>query len=185
MTKSGDAECEEDIPLLLRAGASSPTSKRPSDRPTDLPSFDLPEFAKRHRASTDRGLNAIDPLEERAHALAKALGQRLYDDALRIAHAILRDRPEDMVALSSIDHCRTSLEALHAFSTSALMRTPSLAIGGPALQALPLDHRAGFIISLVDGRSTVSLILDMCPMKRPEALAVIFALVEDSVLVLT
>jgi hypothetical protein len=144
---------------------------------------DLPPVL-RHRPSTERGLQGIDPPDARVQELAAHLARRRYDDALRIAHAILRDRPEDMVALASIDQCRASLEALHAFSSSALMRTPVLAMGGSALQGLPLDHRAGFIISLVDGHSTVSLILDMCPMNRPEALAVIFGLVEDRVLAL-
>ena len=148
-----------------------------------MPAFDLQKFAKEHRDSPRSGIEAVKA-DPRVNELAERLRRREYDDALRVAHAILRDRPDDMVALSSIDECRASLEALHAFSTSALMRTPSLAIGGPALHALPLDHRAGFILSLVDGYSTVSLILDMCPMSRPETLAVIFALVEDRVLVL-
>jgi hypothetical protein len=176
---------DDDVPDLLRKERTTPVGEvRASDRPTGLPAFDLQKFAKRHRQSTDRGLHAVDGTDPRVGELSEHLLRRRYDDVLRIAHAILRDRPDDMVALSSIDQCRTSLEALHAFSTSALMQTPTLVIGGPALQSLPLDHRAGFIISLVDGHSPVSLILDMCPMNRPEALSVIFALVEDHVLIL-
>ena len=171
-------------PRAERTTPPSPLEPRPSERPTGMPAFDLPTFAKHHCDTPDRGLDAVKPADPRVQELADRLRRRDYDTALRVAHAILRDRPDDMVALSSIDECRTSLESLHAFSSSAMMRTPSLAVGGPALQTLPLDHRAGFILSLVDGRSTVSLILDMCPMPRPETLAVIFALVEDHVLVL-
>ncbi|MEO6574914.1 MAG: hypothetical protein ABIP89_13805, partial [Polyangiaceae bacterium] len=75
--------------------------------------------------------------------------------------------------------------ALQAFSTTALDKIPSAAIGGPPLHDLRLDHRAGFILSLIDGMSTVSTILDMCPLARAEALAVIFSLVEDRIIVLS
>ena len=180
-------EDEDDIPLLLRAERTTPPSPiepTASERPTGMPAFDLQELAKHHCDPTHRGVEASAVADPRVQDLADKLHRRQYDDALRVAHAILRDRPDDMVALSSIDECRTSLESLHAFSTSALMRTPSLAPDGPALNTLRLDHRAGFILSLVDGRSTVSLILDMCPMSTPETLAVIFGLVQDHVLVL-
>jgi hypothetical protein len=186
---SGGKKDEDEIPLLLRAERSTPPSPilpmpTASERPTGMPAFDLQEFAKHHSDSPHRGVAASHVADPRIQDLADKLHWRQYDDALRVAHAILRDRPDDMVALSSIDECRTSLESLHAFSSSALMRTPSLATDGPALNTLRLDHRAGFILSLVDGHSTVSLILDMCPMSTPEALAVIFGLVQDRVLVL-
>lgn len=180
-------EDDGDLASLLREQRTTPPSAfapTPSERPTGVPAFDLTKFANRHRAPTGPNLEAVNATDVRVQDLTDKLHRRQYDDALRVAHAILRDRPDDMVALSSIEECRSSLEALHAFSTSALMRTPSLLVGGPALQTLPLDHRAGFIISLVDGHSTVSLIMDMCPMPRPETLAVIFALVEDNVLAL-
>ena len=174
----GSDEDEDDVPPLLRAERTTPPSPvvpSASERPTGVPAFDVPKLC---------ALGAVHGADPRVEDLADKLRRRQYDDALRVAHAILRDRPDDMVALSSIDECRTSLELLHAFSTSALMRTPSLAVDGPALHMLPLDHRAGFILSLVDGHSTVSLILDMCPMSSPETLAVLFALVQDRVLVL-
>ena len=184
---SGGKEDEDGIPLLLRAERTTPPSPvvpTASERPTGMPAFDLEELAKHHRNSSPSGLDTSNAADPRVQNLADKLHRRQYDDALRVAHAILRDRPDDMVALSSIDECRTSLESLHAFSSSALMRTPSLALDGPALHTLRLDHRAGFILSLVDGHSTVSLILDMCPMSTPETLAVIFGLVQDRVLVL-
>ena len=183
----GSKEDEDDVPPLLRAERTTPPSPlvpSASERPTGVPAFDVPKRAKQLGDSPDCALGAVHAPDPRVEDLADKLRRRQYDDALRVAHAILRDRPDDMVALSSIDECRTSLELLHAFSTSALMRTPSLAVDGPALHMLPLDHRAGFILSLVDGHSTVSLILDMCPMSSPETLAVLFALVQDGVLVL-
>lgn len=50
------------------------------------------------------------------------------------------------------------------------------------LRELALDHRAGFVLSLVDGRTSVEAIVDMAGMKEQEALAILERLLEDGVL---
>ena len=54
-----------------------------------------------------------------------------------------------------------------------LTAVPRLALSLPDLMAIRLDHRAGFLVSLVDGTYTVEMILDACAMKREEALAIL------------
>ena len=57
----------------------------------------------------------------------------------------------------------------------------SVAISPEEVQWLALDHRAGFLLSLVDGQSTVDEILDISGMTRLDALKIIFDLTERHV----
>ena len=57
----------------------------------------------------------------------------------------------------------------------------SVAVSPGELQWLALDHRAGFLLSLVDGMSTVDEILDISGMTRLDALRIILDLTERNV----
>ncbi len=50
---------------------------------------------------------------------------------------------------------------------------PRMVLSRRQLLAQRLDHRAGFILSLIDGACTVETILDMCAMRRLEALRIL------------
>jgi hypothetical protein len=62
------------------------------------------------------------------------------------------------------------------FRCEVLASTPRLAVSTTELKDMPLDHRAGFIVSFVDGTYTVEMILDACAMKREDAMAILSAL---------
>jgi hypothetical protein len=57
-----------------------------------------------------------------------------------------------------------------------------MAVSATTLRTLPLDHRAGFLVWLIDGRSTVESILDACPMAREHALAMLGVLAAHGVI---
>jgi hypothetical protein len=46
---------------------------------------------------------------------------------------------------------------------------PWLVVTYDELRELPLDHRAGYIVSLIDGRSTVEMIVDIAALPEGEA----------------
>jgi hypothetical protein len=164
---------------------NDPDEPHASDRPTEIPEFDLQKFARRDvDRSTDPEVRVSAETDPRLLKVAEKLEIREYATAEALAREILKTRPNDIVALSCLDECGAGVEALRVFSTTALDKVPSTAIGGPPLHDLRLDHRAGFILSLIDGISSISTILDMCPLPRAEALTVIFALVEDRIIVL-
>lgn len=62
-------------------------------------------------------------------------------------------------------------------------RVPRIAISLRDLSLLPLDHREGFLLSLVDGRLTVESILDICAMPAEEALGTLSSLIERRIVV--
>jgi hypothetical protein len=64
-----------------------------------------------------------------------------------------------------------------------LARVPVLAVSEAELPLLPLDHREGFLVSHIDGASSIETILDVCAMPAEEALELIEGLVERGVVV--
>lgn len=109
----------------------------------------------------------------------EAYERRDYDSALRAAHDILAIRHNDPDALIYASECRAKLEALYAFSMGSPYRIPALRVPREILRARNLDHRVGFVLSLIDGRSSVEEIIDLCPMRAPEVVKVLFDLVES------
>ncbi len=63
-----------------------------------------------------------------------------------------------------------------------LASVPRLAVTQRQLMAMPLDHRAGFVVSFIDGTYTVEMILDVCPMPRERALAILGELAEQGII---
>ncbi len=59
----------------------------------------------------------------------------------------------------------------------SLFAVPWLVVSYVDLQRLPLDARAGFVISLVDGRCTVRMMLDISHMPEDETLDILRELV--------
>jgi hypothetical protein len=53
-----------------------------------------------------------------------------------------------------------------------------MALGDSQLRWLGLDHRSGFLLSRIDGLSTVDELLDVCGMPRLEALKTLSELLE-------
>lgn len=58
---------------------------------------------------------------------------------------------------------------------------PYVALTGEALKRLPLDHRAGFVLSLMDGSIDLETVIELCAMQRDDALTLIRDLYESDV----
>ena len=84
---------------------------------------------------------------------------------------------EDPEAFSEEAPTRPDMPAALSF----FARVPTLAASPEELMRLPLDHRAGFFLSLIDGRSSVGAILDACAMPSDEALGILNALLAQHV----
>lgn len=62
---------------------------------------------------------------------------------------------------------------------------PTLAVSGAALGRLGLDHRAGFVLSLVDGVSDVETLVDASGIPRAEVERIMAELVLSGVVKMT
>ncbi len=108
-----------------------------------------------------------------------ALGD--YNRALKIAEEILARSPDDLSARRYAQNCRDALTQMFAARIGPLDQVMSVVVSQEEVQWLSLDHRAGFLLSLVDGQSTVDEILDISGMTRLDALKIIHDLAEQQV----
>ncbi len=104
-----------------------------------------------------------------------------FSRALSIAEELLARSPDDLAARRCAQNCRDVLTQMFAARIGPLDQVISVVISPEEVQWLALDHRAGFLLSLVDGQSTVDEILDISGMTRLDALKIIFDLAERQV----
>ncbi|HEX4352425.1 MAG TPA: hypothetical protein VHZ95_05915, partial [Polyangiales bacterium] len=98
--------------------------------------------------------------------------------ALRHAELILGRIPDHEQAQRCAANCRQRLVQLYSSKIGRLDRTVVQALGDSQLRWLGLDHRSGFLLSRVDGISTLEELLDICGMPRLEALKTIADLLD-------
>jgi hypothetical protein len=130
------------------------------DLPLDLSGGAL-DLVNRSRPSQQ--LDIIGEMEE-LYALDDLSG------ALRQAEFILGRFPDNEQALRCAANCRARLVQLYASKLGAMDRVVTQTIEHSQVRWLGLDHRSGFLLSRVDGVSTVEEVLDICGMPRLEGL---------------
>lgn len=108
----------------------------------------------------------IDHHQEMADRFA--LGD--FSGALVVAELILGQRPSDPAAARYAQASREKLEQLYGSRLGSLQARPRVVVAEANIRWLGLDHRAGFILSRVDGHSTIEEIVDTSGMPRLEAL---------------
>ena len=105
-----------------------------------------------------------------------------FSGALAAAEAVLEQHPENGDAVVYAQHCREKLKQMYIARLGGLRRTPHVSSTPEQLRWLALDHRAGFLLSLVDGRSTLDEVLDMSGMGELDALRLLMQLMQQNVL---
>jgi hypothetical protein len=98
--------------------------------------------------------------------------------ALRHAELILGRTPDNEQAKRCATNCRNRLIQLYSSKLGRLDRVVVVALGDSQLRWLGLDHRSGFLLSRIDGQSTVDELLDICGMPRLEGLKTLAYLLE-------
>jgi hypothetical protein len=71
---------------------------------------------------------------------------------------------------------------MYAARIGPLDRVPVVIVPRDQLRWLSIDHRAGFMLSHIDGVSSVEMILDVSGMPLLEALRILFELVQQRVI---
>jgi hypothetical protein len=66
-----------------------------------------------------------------------------------------------------------------------LERTVTVAVSPEQIRWLSLDHKSGFLLSLVDGNSSIEELLDISGMPRLDALRILSTLAQQKVIALT
>jgi hypothetical protein len=132
---------------------------RRSDRPTVPPRFDVAKYAKDSDANLAKaGATSGDRAGEPEGSLPQS--------ETRIA-----TRPNLGFTLTDESWARSMFGA------------PAIAIADDLLKRLPLDHRTGFLLSLMDGSMELETVIAVSGMQRDEALRIVRDLYESGVVV--
>lgn len=148
------------------------TAPRPGD-PRALPEEERPDalgLVERSRPSQPN----VDLAVEMADRYA--LGD--FTGALRAAELLLGRDPEHGEALRYAQSSRDRLVQLYTSRLGSMDRVPRVAVPDSEVRWLGLDHKAGFLLSRVDGEQTLEEIIDVSGMPRLEALKTLAELLE-------
>jgi hypothetical protein len=110
---------------------------------------------------------------------------RDYVGALNLAEGILAFDPEHEEARSVAATCKEKLHQDYLEQLGSLSQVPMLKVSPDELRGLSLDHRAGFLMSMIDGISSLEMILDMSAMPQLEVLRLVADLVKQGVVTLS
>ncbi len=168
---------------VAEGGADNPQG---SQRATMAPPFDMEVYAQVTMVGPSlRPAGPWAASESSAPAEADMLQRFARGDfagALTVAESMLEADPGCVQALECAESSRSKLEETYTEQIGPLRGIPTMTVGRDQLQGLSLDHRAGFMLSLVDGVSTVSLILDISGMERLEGLRILSELIQQHVI---
>jgi hypothetical protein len=152
------------------------------ERATLPPEMDLEELARSRFAPHDDESGAR-PLAHRA--LIAELGDRYanadYEGALALAEVVDPRDEAYAVAQFCAERCRATLEAIYAERIGGYGHVLRIVVDAAQLRSARIDHRAGFIASLIDGRTGVEEVVDASGMSKFDALRILDLLVERGI----
>lgn len=179
---------DSDFPSVLGAnGAIDLTGglapRGVDERPTGRPSGDAWVVDRDRRSLPPPALEVLPELAQhssddihREIADHFALGD--FAAALYSAELQLGLNPDDESARQYADTSRARLETRYTTRIGSLEHVFNLAVPVAKVKWLGLDSQAAFLLSLVDGQTTVAEVLDLCQMGKLEALRVFTELLE-------
>ena len=105
-----------------------------------------------------------------------------YTGALEVAESILAQDSTNADASRIADECRVKLIQMYTARIGPLDRVPMVVVAREQLRWLSIDHRAGFLLSHVDGVSSLEMILDVSGMPLLDALKILTELQQQRVI---
>ncbi len=153
-----------------------PAGRNPED-------FDIPSMApppRDERQAERKSIREEGPPTEQEMNDRVSLGD--YTGALAIAEKLLATDPGNDAVKACAESCRTVLRQMYTAKIGPLDRVPVVAVPRDQLRWLTIDHRAGFVLSLVDGVSSLEMILDVSGMPELDALRILCELAQQRIL---
>lgn len=131
-----------------------------------------------HERATIPGYDPNDPID-RVHDRF-VVGD--YSGALVLAEGVLAEQPGHPEATKYAESCREMLRQMYLSRLGDGAHVPRVVMGADQLRWLTLDHRAGFLLSCIDGSSSVDEILDVSGMASLDALRILHELLQEGVI---
>lgn len=109
-----------------------------------------------------------------------ALGD--YTGALDIAERLIAADPAHAEANAVAESCRGVLKKMYVARIGPMDRVPIVMVPRDQLRWLSIDHRAGFVLSLIDGVSSLEMLLDVSGMPELDALRILSDLAQQRII---
>ena len=174
-------------PLAPPRPGSAAGGRRGSGFDRTPPSLDTP-FGNdsASRFATAVSARHATPAASRAHDPISLVRDRFdlgdYSGALVQAEALLEDRPNDSDALRFAEACRVQLQQMYLSRIGDRALVPRVVMEPDQLRWLSLDHRAGFLLSVIDGAITVDDLLDVSSMSELDTLRILYDFIQQGVI---
>jgi hypothetical protein len=123
-----------------------------------------------------------EPAKPRSREMSDRMSLGDYSGALGIAEKILADDPDDDAAKACAESCRTVLRQMYQTRIGPLDRVPVVMVPRDQLRWLSIDHKAGFVLSLVDGVSNLEMIIDVSGMPELDTLRILSELAQQRII---
>jgi hypothetical protein len=107
-----------------------------------------------------------------------------FTGALVVAEALLESEPAHEEARRCHERCTETLSQMYLARLGSPTQAVRVVVPNDQIRWLSLDHRAGFLLSLVDGMSTIEELLDISGMPRLDALRILYGLLDQRVIAL-
>ena len=124
-----------------------------------------------------------DSVVDQLRAMALRFEARNYPGALILAESILAGSPGHALARGCAESCRDQLAQKYLSRIGGRNSVPRVAMPLEEMHRLALDHRAGFLLSFIDGAMSVDEVLDVSSMAELDALRIMFELQEQGAIV--
>lgn len=149
------------------------TSDRPQRRATPPP---LPQTIVTEHEDPGERISYVseDDIEGgRVHVMYDRLKHDDYSGALLVAESILAREPAHLDAVQCRDMCHAELRKLYLSRMGDLTRIPQLSVEPHELGHLVTDERAARLLELVDGLSSLAVIVERAAMPAIESLGLL------------
>jgi hypothetical protein len=167
----------------------APAPRLPSLDDLDAPIESAAETVRRpssgraaEEAMASAPAEATAPPKPRSREMNDLVELGDYSGALEIAEEILRGKPDDLSARMVAETCRTVLRQMYATRIGPLDRVPVVMVPRDQLRWLSIDHKAGFVLSLVDGVSSLEMIIDVSGMPELDTLRILSELAQQRII---
>jgi hypothetical protein len=173
-----DGQASRDLEAIIRAGM----------REIARAETPAPEAAKPPRSATSerRLLFSAPPQGADPDALmvqarrANAAGD--FTSSLALVEQVLSLEPEQAEARRFMSENTARLASMYRSRIGALDRSPRIRMRAQDIMWQALDHRAGFLLSQVDGRTTFDEIIEIAGLSELDATRILARLVEHGVI---
>lgn len=125
---------------------------------------------------------AAQPVAPTAQEMNDRVSLGDYTGALEIAEKLLEIDPDDQPVQICAESCRGILKQMYTTRIGPLERVPIVMVARDQLRWLSIDHRAGFVLSLVDGVSSLEMILDVSGMPELDAMRILSELAQQRII---